>query len=246
LDVCDLARSGARLRFAAYASVLWGAQALWWQGMQACAPVPSASFALVGAVNARLSQWAGPLFRVRPLFRVAAVFSTASFALPPIQGVAARAPGQTPDDLVQRMGSDMIALHLVNTSTATEIERRRLLLFFSTALDREEAVRDAEVTLHGDVANTRPIEPDRFQGFADLPGNTNSPPGFGPNLLGLESCTLSWTGGVAPLKMPPGSVQLAWFTLVKDWPFWEPQGNELQSLLRSRPRRFVSRGGRQD
>ena len=81
------------------------------------------------------------------------------------------------------------------------------------------------MTLRSDVAMARQIEPDRFQGFADLPAvSANSPVGFGPDLLGEGGCLLSWAGNVAPLKMPGGSVQLAWFTLEEDWPFWRRHG----------------------
>ena len=58
LDACRLPASDSMLRFAAYASVLWGAQALWWEGIGACAPLESPEFALIGAVNARLAQCA--------------------------------------------------------------------------------------------------------------------------------------------------------------------------------------------
>ena len=54
--------SDSLARFAAYASVLWGAQALWWEGVGSCAPVGSPLFSLIGSINRRLAQWAGPLF----------------------------------------------------------------------------------------------------------------------------------------------------------------------------------------
>ena len=48
-------------RFSAYASVLLGAQALWWEGMGACAGVGTGKFGLVASINQRVSQWAEPL-----------------------------------------------------------------------------------------------------------------------------------------------------------------------------------------
>ena len=225
LDACDLRPSAARLRFAVYSSALWGSQALWWEGMAACAPPASDAFALIGTVNARLAQWAGPLVLKRPLhgrrppFSVADVFSTSSLRLPPLHGVAARAPGQAWTDIVQSMDDELIAVHLVNNSVASG-RNRRLLLFLSTALQRE-AVGDATIHVRDDVVSSTPIEPDRFQGFADLPGDPNID-GFGPNLLGKQACSLSWTGNVMPLRMPGGSAQLVRFTLTADWPFVPP------------------------
>ena len=55
--------SESMARFAVYSSVLiGGAQAIWWEGMGKCAPVGSAEFALIGAINNRVAQWADPLF----------------------------------------------------------------------------------------------------------------------------------------------------------------------------------------
>jgi hypothetical protein len=59
LDPC--LASDSLIRFAAYGSVLLGAQALWWEGM-ACARVGSPQFELVAGINRRTAQWAEPLF----------------------------------------------------------------------------------------------------------------------------------------------------------------------------------------
>lgn len=49
-------------RAAAYWSVIFGSQALWWEGVGRCAAVGSAKFKLIASINRRLSQWAEPLF----------------------------------------------------------------------------------------------------------------------------------------------------------------------------------------
>ena len=60
LDPCM--ESDSLMRFSAYGSVLLGAQALWWEGMGACARVGSPQFELVASINRRTAQWAEPLF----------------------------------------------------------------------------------------------------------------------------------------------------------------------------------------
>lgn len=49
-------------RAAAYWSVVFGAQALWWEGVGSCAVVGSPKFKMIAETNKRLSQWAEPLF----------------------------------------------------------------------------------------------------------------------------------------------------------------------------------------
>ena len=61
LDACAT-KSDSLLRFAAYMSVLLGSQALWWEGMEKCAPVGGEQFATVSSINRRVSQFAEPLF----------------------------------------------------------------------------------------------------------------------------------------------------------------------------------------
>lgn len=216
LDVCALRASDSQLRFAAYASVVWGVQALAWQSMASCAPVGSDAFRLVSSVNARIAQWAEPLFLVPapgdgPSYRVAALYSTSSLPLPPLQGVAPIAPGSTADAIVQVMAGEMVAVLLQNASAG--VTPRRLLLFLSTALDASAggaAVRDVPVTLHSTVVSSKPIEPDTFQGYATWPGQLGTP-GMPPDFAGTGACDLSWLGKTAPLRMPGGSAQLVEF-----------------------------------
>ena len=249
LDACRLKADAARLRFSAYASVIFGAQAIWWEGMGECAPVGSAEFALIGTVNARLAQWGGPLFLkmdrrdALPPFVVESVFSTSSLKLPPLQGVTPRRPGLRDEDAVQEMSEELVVVQFANTSAVADRDRRRLLLVLSTGVDA--GVRDVRVSLRGDAMNARPIEPDAFQGFADLPPrNVNSPPGFGPNLLGVGPCPLSWRGSEMPLRMAGGGVQLVFFTLREDWPYWgDGEGGEGDGAAWKRKgRRLVMQG----
>ena len=51
LSPCDT-DSDSMLRFTAYMSVVYGAQALWWEGVGACAPIGSAKFELIAAIKA--------------------------------------------------------------------------------------------------------------------------------------------------------------------------------------------------
>ena len=92
IDACST-DSGSLLRFVAYSSVLLGSQALWWEGMGACAPTGSPKFKLIGAINNRISQFADPLFMrltvgditgttVIARYAVKSIWSTASSAAP--------------------------------------------------------------------------------------------------------------------------------------------------------------------
>jgi len=217
LDTCDLAASDSRLRFAAYASVIWGAQALVWQSLPSCAPIGSDAFALVGSVNSRLVQWAEPLFLSPPVgeaprYAVTAVYSTSTLLLPPVQGVHAIPPSATATATVQAMASEMVAIELRNLTEPRPFGMNppRLLLFLSTAVSATAGgapVRDVLVTLHPSVVLSAPIEPDEFQGYATWPGRQDTP-GIVPQFSGTEGCTLSWLGRRAPLRMPGGSAQL--------------------------------------
>ena len=62
LDACAVNVSSSAARFQAYASVLYGAQAVWWRRMDECAAVGSPSFDLIAAINRRIASFAGPLF----------------------------------------------------------------------------------------------------------------------------------------------------------------------------------------
>ena len=108
LDACAV-ESDSLVRFAAYASVVWGAQALWWEGVGRCAPVGEANFDLVASINRRVAQWAEPLFlkakdeavyaRSEPgvfnivRYAVTDVWSTSSLTLPPLNHCAAHHMG---------------------------------------------------------------------------------------------------------------------------------------------------------
>ena len=54
LDPCE--GSDSFLRFGAYSSMIFGAQALWWEGMERCARVGTARFELVASINRRIAQ----------------------------------------------------------------------------------------------------------------------------------------------------------------------------------------------
>ena len=64
------------------------------------------------------------------------------------------------------------------------------------------------------------MEPDAFQGFADVPGSRDQQGTdahyFPPNFKGIEGCALRWLGPRAPLRLPGGSMQLLEFTLARD------------------------------
>ena len=229
LDACRLPESDSQLRFAAYSSLLWGAQALWWEGVGSCAPAGSVAFAIIASVNNRVAQFATPLFlnpagRSNPNARdwpyvVRGVYSTSSLTLPPLNGTVARKPGGRLDDVVQSMEEEMVAVELTNATAPAYHSARRLLLMFSTELSPNKAgapTRSVHVRLRHDVTSTKPVEPDRYQGFADLPGSKTPPPGLPPTFDGKHECSLSWVGNVMPLQLPGGSAQLLSFTLAED------------------------------
>lgn len=61
IPLCELP-SDSMIRFGAYVAPLLGAQAIWWEGVGACAPVGSPRFRLVSTINTRLATWVEPLF----------------------------------------------------------------------------------------------------------------------------------------------------------------------------------------
>jgi hypothetical protein len=67
IDACGYASESLH-RAAAYWSAVWGAQAIWWEGLGRCAAVGSAKFELVASINRRLTQVGsvrdGGVFRV--------------------------------------------------------------------------------------------------------------------------------------------------------------------------------------
>ncbi len=61
IDACGY-ESESLNRAAAYWSVIFGAQAVWWDGIGECAQVGSDKFKLIASINRRVTQWAEPLF----------------------------------------------------------------------------------------------------------------------------------------------------------------------------------------
>ena len=148
-------------------------------------------------------------------YAVDAVWSTSSLRVPPLQGVSARRPGGA-GALVASMDDELLAIHLRNTS-AVPAERSRLLLFVSTALSAARGgapVRQLSIQMRADVKTTKPIEPDYFQGWGDLPGR-DAPPGIAPSFHGGRECFLSWWGNEMPLQLAGGSAQLVRYTLLE-------------------------------
>ena len=91
----------------------------------------------------------------------------------------------------------------------------RALLFVSTQFSATRGgtpLRTLSIQMRADVKSTTPIEPDRFQGWGDLPNDGGSPPGIAPTLLGQDECMLSWWGHKMPLQLAGGSAQLVTYT----------------------------------
>lgn len=236
-----------------------------------CAPVGSDKFHMVSQINRRLTQWAEPLFQKgfstpawnghgdcrselsqcdteRLRYNVTAVFSTSSLPIPPLQRVAAVAPGGSGSDFVQQMDRELVVIVLRNASeevpdSEAGVEfayaKQRYLLVLSTELSVLKGgapVRRLSIQLHPNITSTQPIEPDAFQGFASVPGATtnsyNPTPeaGIPPTFRGDRSCPLSWQGskigssvGDSQLRLPGGSVQLLTYTLAEDWVGGRPE-----------------------
>ena len=269
LSACDTT-SDSFTRFAAYASVIWGAQALWWEGVGACAPIGTDEWAMISSINRRLSQWAEPLFgnakdestygyggggSGRPWnvtrYVVDQVWSTSSLELPPLQGVAARPP--TVGELVEGMDEELIVIHLVNASGAPPA-RTRALLVLSTSLSSERGgapVRQLAIQMRSDVTSTKPIEPDFFQGWGAVPGFNGVgewPQGVDASFFGRAECDLSFGGGKMPLQLAGGSAQLVTYTMwaatTASPPRDAPGEEERVRQIGRRPlRRASARGG---
>lgn len=197
LSACDT-DSDSILRFAAYSSLVVGAQALWWDGMDRCAPVGSPKFALIGAINSRIALWGNVFVHgpggdgVAPL----RVFSTSTVTVP-----NASAPGGSIDDLVQGMPPELILFELSGPGVAVPGGKKvtRLLYVVSTELSSEAggaAPRQVTLELRADVRGTQPIEGNCFQGHC--------------------LCNLMRVGNVLPLTLSGGSAQLVGYFLVAD------------------------------
>ena len=193
--------SDSMLRFTVYMSVVYGAQALWWEGVGACAPIGSAKFELVAAINNRVAMWADPLFlKSSNRYTVLDAWSTSSVALPPLLsgGVAvlftppgSHRIGELP--LVVSMSPDMIALRMNSTKSGDP----PYLLFISTVLSPTPGgagVRDVEIQLSPELGFTQPIESDPSQGIA-------------------STCGMHRLGSKLPLKLAGGGAQLVAFEI---------------------------------
>eukprot|EP01045_Picozoa_sp_COSAG04_P012106 COSAG04_NODE_804_length_10157_cov_2.622688_2_plen_375_part_00 len=230
LDACE--GSDSLVRFGAYSSMIFGAQMLWWEGMDRCARIGSGRFELVASINRHIAQWAEPLFLKPVRFRIAEAWSTSTVAIPTLPTVigkppnaqpahiTAGKPGATPSSLIQTMDDDLLVLHLVNISTVqdglgpppgfrTPNEQRHFLLVLSTSLSAKDGgapIRQLNLTLRHDIRSVRPIEPDALQGFADVPNPPNQlgtdAHYYPPNFKGTAGCQLRWLGPRAPLQLP--------------------------------------------
>jgi len=182
-------------------SVVYGAQALWWEGISACAPIGSAKFELVAAINNRVAMWADPLFlKSSNRYTVLDAWSTSSVALPPLLsgGVAvlftppgSHRIGELP--LVVSMSPDMIALRMNSTKSGDP----PYLLFISTVLSPTPGgagVRDVEIQLSPELGFTQPIESDPSQGIA-------------------STCGMHRLGSKLPLRLAGGGAQLVAFEI---------------------------------
>ena len=188
--------SDSMLRFTAYMSVVYGAQALWWEGISTCAPIGSAKFELVAAINNRVAMWADPLFlKSSNKYTVVDARSTSSVALPPLVSGGVAVPFTPPGShrvgelpLVVSMSPDMVALRMNNTSSGDP----PYILFISTVLSPAAggaALRDVEITLNPEIAVTQPIEANPAQGNP-------------------TTCNLHRLGSKLPLRLVGGGAQL--------------------------------------
>ena len=120
----------------------------------------------------------------------------------------------------------MVALHLnfrssvIDTSTA-DLLSDAVLNYSQSDRVGGAPTRQLNISLRDDVYSVRPVEPDAFQGFADVPGSRDQQGTdshyFPPNFKGIEGCALRWLGPRAPLRLPGGSMQLLEFTLASDF-----------------------------
>ena len=227
LDACAL--SDSMRSFAAFTSLVFGSvQQLWWHGLASdCgAQIGSQKFKGIAAVNQQLMQFAGPLFG-RHLYEesagpqgaghknllpdqlhfvVTSIWSTsASLQLPMVHSngtaVSAVAPGTRSIDLVQNMSSDLIAIHIANTTAVSPTDLPPggdgWLLLISTRVSTAEGgspPRDIQITMRADVQSTQPLVVDRFQGME-------------------SGCNLRLLGSAATLELGGGAAQLLGYTL---------------------------------
>ena len=233
LDACmSSPASDSLLRFGAVASVLYGAQALWWDGVGHCAPIGSPTFALIAELNRRLAQWAGPFVlkrgnRLPPRFKITNAWSTSSLKIPPFIGTATgehgtesparevpvRKPGGNgPADLVQAMDPELLVVEMANATNLPQGMPQRVLLVVSTVLSKTAGgapTRTANVSLSSGVFRTVPLEPDALQGYGDVVSGLGwKVPGEPDDYMGTQVCPLGWVGPLMPLKLPGGASQM--------------------------------------
>jgi len=202
LKPCDT-NSSSLLRFQAFASLaLGGAQALWWEGLGACARPGSAKFDVIATTNRRLLQWA-PLFlkeSATPPYAIDRIWSTAGHLVVP----SAVLPGANVDDIVQHMDTDLIAISFRNVSNSVLGGHYGPLLFIIDA--KLDTQRDVELRLRKDVALSTPLE----GGDA------------------VSDCTMRRLRNVLPLTLMGGDAQLVSYALLSSYGIHKPASAAVQ------------------
>jgi hypothetical protein len=171
-------------RAGAYWSAIFGAQAIWYEGVGKCAPVGSDKFKMIAQTVRRLTQWVEPLFEKgssSPAWRtiagqpdnvdcrhnlaacdteqlrynVTAVFSTSSLQIPSLQGVSAAKPGASKSDLVQSMDEELVVIVLQNRTEVRPSSEAGVE--FKHGAERYLLVLSTELSWAKGGAPTRPV-----------------------------------------------------------------------------------------
>ena len=201
-DACSANRSDSVTRFQAFASVLYGAQGVWWRHMDTCAKVNSPQFGLISAINRRIASWADPLLLQPSLYAVTAAWSSSvgveypPFFTPTGAQITVGKPG--PGQLIVEAPPGLLIVELANVTKTAPGRAERYVFFLSTrlaGLPGGAPMAEYRVVWREDVATTHPVEAD-------------------PEHAGAGSCNLNWLGSVSPITLPGGGIQLVTYNSV--------------------------------
>ena len=184
LDACALNRSDSLLRFGAFASLVFGAQSIWWSHLSSCAPpVPtSTAFRVISSANNRVGQWGSALLR-------------SSYKITRLHSSVEGAPSWTARGFAAE--PSLVALPLPTKLLVAQLRHRTnpfappMLLVVDARVSESfggAPLRTIRIALHSSVVATQPLEGDVWEGHG--------------------VCDKIHLGPVLPLKLPGGSAQL--------------------------------------
>ena len=195
VDACS-SESDSMLRWAAFASLAYGARGVYWVGAGACAPIGSMKFGLLSSINRRLAQWGNTFVASTGAsefgnggYNITRLWSS-GYALP-----SAVPPGAGgPSDLVQSADEDVLVAELGSmgrpaTPLLYVVDQR------VSATPGAARARALRVRLRADVSATQPVE--------------------GDCAASRCQCGLSQLGSTIDIQLPGGAGQLVALAMAK-------------------------------